>query len=205
MIVVSASVFSLTAMFRGRFSPYQAIHLAPHVDGGVLAMATNHGHVACIARDPNGQADTTRTLLPSDELLKAAKPIKSAERYLSIDDSTALVTTRYKAASDKSIELPVTDSNLAFPPLTTILRGCIDHWSAAPETTTTAGRYDTTLLVQALKAAGECCDSLVLAAYDGGPLRLQSETLKLVVLLMPQTAAPIPQVPNWLTRHAHCP
>jgi hypothetical protein len=45
-------------------------------------------------------------------------------------------------------------------------------------------------------------DSLVLSGYQGGPLRLQREDLQMVVLLMPQTALPIPAAPDWLGQYA---
>jgi hypothetical protein len=37
----------------------------------------------------------------------------------------------------------------------------------------------------------------VLSAFDGGPLRIQGEGLEILLLLMPQTAVPIPAVPAW--------
>ena len=42
--------------------------------------------------------------------------------------------------------------------------------------------------------------SLVLSAFDGGPLRLQGEGLELMILVMPQTAEPIPPIPDWVLR-----
>lgn len=202
MITVSAQVFSLVAQFRGDYAPFQGLYLAPHPDGGVIAVATRHGHIACFARDPQGSADEERTILPGDALLKAARPIKSAERFVVLEGATAMVTTRYATAGDKSVEAPITDSSKPLPDLRPVLASCIERWGATPDSTSTAGRYDTELLRHAIQAAEFSNGSLTLAAFDGGPLRLQSESMELVVLLMPQEARPIPEIPAWLTTFA---
>lgn len=201
MITISANVFGLVADFRGAYAPFQAIHIEPHPQGGVIAMATKNGHAACVARDPSGHADEERTILPSDELLKAAKPIKSADRFLVLSQATVTVTTRYAKSPDKSIELALTDSSKTFPALRLVFQQCLQRWSACPELSSTVGRYDSDLLLHAIKAAGGS-SSLVISAYDGGPLRLQSESLEAVILVMPQTATPIPTVPEWLLTYA---
>lgn len=196
MITINTNVFGLTTEFRGSYAPFQSIHLAPHPRGGVLAMATRHGHSACIALDPNGFADEARTILPSDDLLKAARALKAGNRYITLDQATATVTTQYSGSSKSSLHA-VTDSSKDFPPLRAVLRECVARWSSTPGTSVTAGRYDSELLLHAIKAAGGS-QSLVLSAFDGGPLRLQSETLQAVILVMPQTAEPIPPIPDWL-------
>lgn len=201
MITINTNAFGLTTEFRGSYAPFQSIHLEPHPRGGVLAMATRHGHSACIALDPNGFADEARTILPSDDLLKAARALKAGNRYITLDQAIATVTTQY-SGSRKSTLHHVTDSSKEFPSLRSVIQGCIQRWSTTPESSATAGRYDSELLLHAIKAAAGS-PSLVLTGFDGGPLRLQSESLQAVILVMPQTAEPIPAIPEWLVAYAN--
>ena len=41
-----------------------------------------------------------------------------------------------------------------------------------------------------------------MSAFDGGPMRLQTDRGNVVILVMPQTAEPIPPIPDWLINFA---
>ena len=58
------------------------------------------------------------------------------------------------------------------------------------------------LLHKSIKAMVDDTDSVVLSAFQGGPLRLQREDLQIVVMLMPQEAQAIPALPPWLSTYA---
>jgi hypothetical protein len=181
----NSALLAAVGSFTGAYAPYQSIHIRPHC-GGVLLAASDHGKVTAVGFDRQGTADEALSILPSPELLKACAGIKTAERGISIDGDRALVTTYYKASSNKGKEI---DAALA---------ACVERWGATPELSQTAGRYRVAYLERAIKAAGLLADSLVLSAFDGGPLRLQGESIELIILVMPQTAEPIPAFPDWI-------
>lgn len=201
MLQFQSSLLALAAEFTGLYAPYQAIRIEPLHGGGILVASTNKGHVAFLGHDPRGIGDEARTVIASSELIRAAKGIKTAERYITIDGDLAQVTTRRKTTS-ASAEFPIADAASPFPPLAEVMAAAIDRWSATPRLTETAGRYDATLLEKAIRAAAGGSGSIVLSAFDGGPLRLQLEDLDAVILLVPQTAQPVPAVPPWLQRYA---
>lgn len=201
MLRFNSSLLAFCAAFKGAFAPFQAIHVTPAAGGGVVVLASDGGKVTAIGYDPDGIADETANLLPTQELLTACKGIKTAERDVSIDDLRAVVTTFYKAHNETK-EFLVLRSQEPYPPIRQALAACLDTWGTAPAHGTTAGRYRASYLEKAIKAAGALTDSLVLSGFDGGPLRLQGERLELMVLVMPQTAEPIPPVPDWAVRFA---
>lgn len=201
MLQFNSSLLALAAEFTGTYAPYQAIRVEPLPGGGIVVASTNKGHIAFVGHDPQGTGDEARTLLPTAELIRAAKGIKTAERYITIDGATAQVTTRRKTTSQTS-EFPIADATSEFPPLAAVMQAAVDHWSVSPRLNETAGRYDASLLDKAIRAAAGGGASIVLSAFDGGPLRLQLEELDAVILLMPQTAQPIPAIPQWLCRYA---
>lgn len=201
MLRFNSALLHFCGAFRGPFAPFQSIHVEAAAAGGVIVLASDGGKVAAIGYDANGVADETANLLPSNELLLACKGIKTAEREVSIDDLRAQVTTFYKAGNE-SKEFLVLRSQEPYPPIRQALAACIDTWGATPSSSATAGRYRASYLEKAIKAAGALCDSLVLSAFDGGPLRLQGENLELMVLVMPQAAEPIPPVPDWAVNFA---
>ena len=41
-----------------------------------------------------------------------------------------------------------------------------------------------------------------MSCFDGGPLRLQGDSGNVIVVVMPQTALPIPAVPEWTELYA---
>jgi len=193
----NSALLAAVGSFTGPYAPYQSVHLRPHC-GGVLLAASDHGKVTAIGFDRMGTADESITIIPSPELLKASSGIKTAERGIVIDGETATVTTYYKTSSNNGKQLPVQHSITPFPDIDGALAVCVQRWSATPSLSETAGRYRVAYLERAIKAAGLLADSLVLSAFDGGPLRIQGETLELIILVMPQTAEPIPALPDWV-------
>lgn len=196
----SSALLALAASFTGKYAPFQGVQIAP-LAGGVSVVASNRGAAAFFGYDPKGHATDEIVVLPDNELIKAARGIKTAEREVTIDGPTALVTTYYKDHST-SKEFPVTLSSVPFPPMRAVIDQAIAYWGETPEVTTTAGRYDLQLLDKAIRAMADDSSSLVIAGYQGGPLRLQREDLHAVVLIMPQTAQPVPAAPPWLATYA---
>lgn len=197
MLQFNSALLALAGAFTGPWAPYQAVHLQSH-RGGVLVAASDGGKVSMLGYDAKGRADESRDILAAPDLLRACAGIKTAERDVRIDGESALVTTYRKTTSAETKEFPIAPATAPFPPLDRALAACIARWSAAPSLSATAGRYDTYYLEKAIKTAGHLCDSLVLSAFDGGPLRLQGEGLDVLILVMPQTAEPVPPLPQWV-------
>ena len=197
MLQFNSALLAAVGAFTGDYAPYQSVHIRPHC-GGILLAASDHGKVTAIGFDRRGSGDETTSIIPSSELLKACAGIKTAERGIVIDGDRAVVTTYYKASSNKGKELAVHRSLTPFPDIDAALAACVARWGTTPTLSQTAGRYRVAYLERAIKAAGLLADSLVLSAFDGGPLRLQGESIELIILVMPQTAEPIPQLPDWV-------
>lgn len=201
MLRLNSALFAACGAFTGRFAPFQAIHLEPAGGGGVICVASDGGKVTAIGYDPRGVADETANLLPSGDVLSACRGIKGAERELQVEELSARVTT-YRKSKNETKEFLILRSQEPYPPIREALAACIATWSATPTLSRSAGRYSTALLEKAVKAAGSLADSLVLSSFDGGPLRLHGESLELMVLVMPQTAEPIPPLPDWAVNFA---
>lgn len=193
---INSTLLEIAGAFTGKYAPYQAVHIEPAAQGGVYVASTDRGAIACLGYDPQGTASEPADLLPSSELLRACKGIKAAERDVAITGNSAVVTT-YRKSGNQSVELPVHFAATPSPQLDEVLAVCMERWQQTPRLTQTAGRYDAALLTRALRALDGCSDSLVLSAFDGGPLRLEAENLSLLILLMPQTAEPLPDPPAW--------
>lgn len=196
---INSTLLEIAGAFTGKYTPYQAIHIEPASQGGVYVASTDRGAIACLGYDPGGTASAPADLLPSSELLRACKGIKAAERDIQISGSSAVVTT-YRKSGNQAVEFPIHFASTPFPQLDEVLAACADRWGKTPRVTETAGRYDAALLTRALRALDGCSDSLVLSAFDGGPLRLEAEHLSLLILLMPQTAEPLPATPPWASQ-----
>lgn len=199
MLRFNSSLFSLACDVVGRFAPYHCVEVAAHPDGGVsIAAMADQGSMALLAHDPKGSSDEPPALiLPGDELAKISRGIKTAEREIVIDGDLAVVTTYHKAHST-SKATPVMRASTEFPPLRAIIQQVSAFWGEAPQTSRAAGRYDLSLLLSAVRMMVDRSDSIVISSYPNGPLRLQREDLSVIVLLMPQTAAPIPALPDWV-------
>jgi hypothetical protein len=199
MFRLNSALFNLAAAFTGKYHPFQGVTLTPHA-GGVVVTSSNRGAATFYGFDPTGVAPQETTFSPGKELAAACKGIKTAQRELTIDGSVAMVTTYYKEHSTAK-EFQVAQLSER-PPLRSAITMAIDLWGEQPPLSTTAGRYDLDLLSKATRTIAEESDAVVLSGYDGGPLRLQSEELRCVVLLMPQVAQPLPSLPPWLADYA---
>lgn len=197
MLQFNSALLAAVGSFTGPYAPYQSVHIRPHC-GGILLAASDHGKVTALGFDRRGVGDETLDIIPSDELLKACAGIKTAERGIVIDGDTATVTTYYKASSAKGKEFQIQRAIKPFPAIDGAMAACAERWGCTPRLTETAGRYNLSYLTKAIRAAGLLVDSLVLSAFDGGPLRLQGESIELTILIMPQTAEPIPALPDWI-------
>lgn len=201
MLQFNSALLTIAGLFAGPYAPYQAIHVQPH-GTGVLVASSDQGRVTFLGYDSHGLADETCDIIPEAQLLKACSGIKSAERGILIDGNSARVTTYRKTAADETKEFPLLRSSLPFPPIQAAIDACVKRWGATPALSATAGRYASPLLSQAIKAAASCGDSIVLSAFDGGPLRIQCDGLDMLLLIMPQTAEPIPALPDWVCSFA---
>lgn len=201
MLQFNSALLTIAGLFVGQYSPYQAIRIQPH-DAGVLVASSDQGRITFLGYDSRGTADETCDLVPDAKLLKACSGIKSAERDVVIDGTNARVTTYRKTASNEVREFTILRSSSPFPPIQAAIDACITRWSATPALSATAGRYASTLLSESIKAAALCSDSIVLSAFDGGPLRIQCDGLDMLILIMPQTAEPIPALPDWVCSFA---
>lgn len=200
MFRLRSSLFNLAAQFTGKWAPFQGVTLSP-LAGGICVTAGDRGAATFLGYDPSGCATTAATFLPGKDLASASKGIKSAQRELTIEGELATVTTYYKEHS-KSQQFPIYACDEQ-PPLRQVIAEVLRFWGEQPELSTTAGRYDLDLLTRAVRTISEESDQLVISGYHGGPLRLQSDALGCLVLIMPQVAQPIPPVPPWLADYAH--
>lgn len=202
MLQLKAALVSIAAEFTGKYSPFQSVQISPAgVDNGVFVASTDKGNIACLAYDPAGKADESVQIIPSKELVAACKPIKTAEREIRITDNSALVTT-YRKTTNEAKELSIQRSQVDFPDLAKAIRDCINRWTALPETSKTAGRYDQLYLQKAIKGLSAFDSSIVMSAFDGGPLRLETDDNNVIILVMPQEARPIPSLPDWICKYA---
>ena len=202
MLNFNSALLASAAEFTGRYAPYQGIEIRPAGEQGVFLTATDQGNVLCLCYDPLGRGDETIVLLPDSDLLKACKGIKTAEREIRIDGQTALVTTFRKSAANEAKEFPITRSSVPFPPVAEVMQACVERWGATPAVTATAGRYSSAYIDKAVKVLQVHESSVVMSCFDGGPLRLQGDNGNVLVVVMPQTALPIPAVPEWTELYA---
>ena len=195
-------MLSVASEFVGQYAPYQSVQITPAPDGGVFIASTDKGNIACLAFDPSGSADESTCILPTKDLIKASKGIKTGDRNIQIDGEKAVVTTYKKTTANQLVELPVMRSTVPFAPLAGAIKACLDRWSSTPKTSATAGRYGLTYINKAIRSLSTFDASISLSAFDGGPLRIQGADSNLIILVMPQTAEPVPEVPYWLENYA---
>lgn len=198
MLQCRSALLAIASAFTGPYDPCRSIQFR-QASGGVVALATDRASAIAIF-DPKGHlTGGPLDLVPTDALIKACREIKTASRTLLIEDqaSAARVITDYKAHA-KGVDVPLGPAaSVPFPDLTAVLGAVLERWGRTPAVSSAAGRYDLPLLKRLLDALGHD-ESVVLSAFDGGPLRVQREGLDAVALLMPQQAAPIPPLPDWL-------
>lgn len=199
MIQFNSALLALASDFRGRYAPYEAISIKPHHSQGVFVAATENGSTAMIGYDPRGEADREAAILPSPELIRASRGIKSAERGITIDlENRRGSVTTYRKTNNETKEFPILEASTPYPPLDQAIAACINFWSSEPPTTTTAGRYSSRLLAKAASAAEDLGESVSFCGFSGGPLRLDIEDATALILVMPQTAKPVAPIPSWL-------
>jgi hypothetical protein len=196
----SSGLLALASDFTGRFAPWQGVSILPH-DGGVLVSSSDRGAATFLGWDPNGLATEEGCFLVSKELATAARGIKTATREVSIDGDLAVVTT-YRKQHSTSVSHAIARSSQPMPCLRSAMTKAVTYWGSTPEVSATAGRYDLGLFAKAIKTLAGEAESVVLSAFQGGPLRLQREDMSALVLLMPQEAKPIPPVPPWVKTYA---
>ena len=73
----------------------------------------------------------------------------------------------------------------------------------AQSVSATAGRYNISYIQRAIKGLSTLNASVILSSFNGGPMRIEEGSGDIVVLVMPQTAEPIPPIPQWLRNYAH--
>lgn len=201
MLQLNSSLVAIAAEFTGKFAPYQAVEISPAPGGGCYVSSTDKGKIACLAYDASATIDETVRILPDPELIKACRGIKTADRQLYIEGNNAVVTTFRKTTHEKR-ETIISRSISDFPPLAQAVKACIDRWSAQPTVSATAGRYESRYIERALRGLSSADDSIILSAFDGGPLRIQTDAGDVVILVMPQAAEKIPSLPEWLKEYA---
>lgn len=202
MLSFNSSLLSIAADFVGTHSPFQTIQITPAPSGGVFLASTDKGNIACLAHDSAGSADETINIIPSKDLARATKGIKTGDRNIRIEDSMAVVTTYKKTTQNQVVEIPIVKSTIDFPDLSSAITDCLKRWSMTPETSETAGRYNISYINKAIKSLSVFDTSITFSAFDGGPLRIQGASDQIVILVMPQTAEKIPPVPWWVKDYA---
>ena len=201
MLQLNSSLVAIASEFTGKYAPYQSIEISPSPKGGVFVASTDRGNIAYLAHDPAGTADETTKLLPGPDLIKLCRGIKTAERQLQIEGNNAIVTTFRKSTNERR-ETVVNHSISDFPPLAGAISTCLERWGETPEVSATSGRYEACYVERALKGLASTSDSIVLSAFDGGPLRVQTDKADIVILVMPQLKEKIPAIPEWLSDYA---
>jgi hypothetical protein len=200
---IDSRLFYIACQYTHKFAPWQAVTIQPGADGtGAIVSASDRGAATFLAFDPTGQADDHAAFIAGSDLLKVAKGIKSAKRSLRIDTDQLLarVTTHLKG-SDKVVEAPapMLSENPA-PDLRLVMKRYLDARRQVPAGNAFA-RIDAKLLARACESFDQLSDSVIISTLEGAaPICLQGDKVDVMVLLMPQTADPLPPVPDWLNR-----
>jgi len=171
------------------------------VGPGVFIAATDRGNVALLAFDATGRADERDVILPTSDLRKACHPLKTAKRILEIHGDRGVVITERKG-KDQRAEVTIHRGAGEFPPLAEVMQRVCSVWAKDPGKSETAGRYDLAYLGKVIKSIEARQTSVVLSAFDGGPLRAQADDGSICALVMPQTKEPIPGLPQFLADYA---
>jgi len=217
-LICESRLFAVGADFAGTYAPYQGVYFCPGPAGvGVIASASDRGALTFVGYDEDGTIDEPVVFIPTDELAAASRGLKSGPRTLSIDTETriAAVTTPLKTKAGKTVEMaapPV--STISFPDVQTVVAQFVAYWEGLGQQVDACGRYDARLLLKALRAAEGLGDSVSLVGLSGGPLLINIEasiedskkksvrmqSTGLLLMLMPQTAQPVPPPPGWARR-----
>jgi len=201
-ISLNGALFHVAADFTGRYAPYQAVTLKPNPNGnGVFAASTDAGKLAFLGYDPAGKGDEEVWILPTSDLLKETRPLKSASRWLEIESSQARCSKLTKTTT-KTVEIPITRSAVTPPDLVGVMKTVASTWGK-DTACVDAGNFDASYLQKAFRAIESLGSSITLSNLNGGPLRIESTVGCAMVMVMPQTARPIPDLPEYLFEFAN--
>lgn len=214
MIEVLAPLVAIAGRFTHAYEPYQAISIEPGPGGaGVLVASSDRGAASFVAYDPIGVYDEPHPrlkLLPTQELLRPCNGIKTAERRVMIDGEKATISS-YGKTKTSVAETPVAYSSLGCISARDIAYCAARRKAAgASKIAHMLGRFDVSLLRNAIRILEDHGEPVLLSLGhglrpDGGdaPLRLFSESLNAVVLVIPMKKdEPYPPPPPWLAELA---
>ena len=194
----NGAFLAVAADFVGKYSPYQAIQIRPNPYGdGVFVASTDAGRLAFLAYDASGKATEQLVVLPTPELLKNTRPLKSAQRWIEIDGPIARCSKLTKATS-KTEEVAVSYSTVEPPDLVGAMNKVATEWGKDLPHCVNAGNFNANFLSRAFRAIESLGGSITMSHLNGGPLRVESTEHDVIVLVMPETARPIPALPDFL-------
>ena len=162
---------------------------------------TDAGKLAFLAYDHTGKGDEEIVLLPTADLLKNTRPLKSAGRWIEIEGSTARCSKSTKNTT-QTVEIPITRSVATPPDLVGVMKTVSEQWGKDCPCVD-AGNFNANYLQKAFRAIESLGSSVTLSHLNGGPLRIESTVGTALVMLMPETANPIPQLPDYLHQFAN--
>lgn len=205
MISLNGELVAVAADFCGKYAPYQGIQIRPNRNGkGVFVAATEGGRLAFLAYDHAGKGDEEVVLLPSADLLKNCRPLKSASRWLEIECSTARCSKSTKNTT-QTIEIPITRSAVPPPDLVGVMQAIAEQWGKDcpnQQFCTEAGNFNASYLQKAFRAIEALGSSLTVSHLNGGPLRIESLSTAAMVMVMPEYAQEVPELPEYLFEYA---
>jgi hypothetical protein len=201
-VSLNGALVHVAADFCGNYSPYQGIQIRPNPSGsGVFVASTDAGRLAFLAYDHAGKGDEEIVLLPTADLLKETRPLKSASRWLEIEGSSARCSKLTKTTT-KTTEIPITRSAVTPPDLVGVMKTVAEQWGKDCPCVD-AGNFNAGFLQKAFRAIESLGSSVTLSHLNGGPLRIESTVGTALVMLMPETARPIPELPDYLLQFAN--
>ena len=201
-ISLNGALVAVAADFTGNYSPYQAVQIRPNPNGaGVFVAATDAGKLAFLAYDHAGKGDEEVILLPTSDLLKNTRPLKSASRWLEIEGSQARCSKLTKNTTTTT-EVPITRSAVTPPDLVGVMKTVAMTWGKDCPVIN-SGNFNASYLQRAFRAIESLGSSITLSHLDGGPLRVESTVGQAMVMVMPETARPVPELPEYLLQFAN--
>ena len=194
----NGALLAVAADFCGKWTPYTGVQIRPNRNGsGVFVASTDAGRLAFLAFDENGSADEELCLLATSDLLKHTKPLKSASRWIEIEGSIARCSKLTKSTTT-TVEVPVTYSTVEPPDLVGAMHKVALQWGKDQPHCVDCGNFNGSFLTRAFKAIEVLGGSVTMSHLNGGPLRVESTDHDVIVLVMPETARPIPALPAFL-------
>jgi hypothetical protein len=201
-LACDGALVAVAADFVGKYAPYQSIQLRPNPSGeGVYVAATDAGKLAFLAYDHAGTGDEEVILLPSADLIKNTRPLKSASRWIEIEGDTARCSKSTKNTT-QTLEIPITRSAVAPSDLVGVMKTVATLWGKDVPCLN-AGNFNAGYLQRAFRAIESLGTSITMSHLDGGPLRIESTSGCAMVMVMPEKARPIPALPDFLFQFAH--